>query len=127
MKRLLILLPLLLLLSCGKKKVTNPAPNPAPANLLLGTWNGTLNMVFTTRITQDAMVITVANGSVSLKLSGDSYAATLQSAIDPNITFTADIFGFVENFSGKRTNNIINGTATLPALNGNGTWSVTKQ
>lgn len=127
MKKLLIVLPILFLLACGGKKVTKPGSNPAPANLLFGTWNGTLNMTFPNSITQDPMVLTVANGSVSLKLSNALYSATLQSAVDPNIVFTADLLGFVGNFSGQRANNIINGTATIPALSANGTWSVIKQ
>lgn len=128
MKRLLIILPLCLIFACGgKKKVVNPAPSPAPVNPLLGTWTGNLNLVFPGPIsTQDAMTLTVSKSAVTLNLSGDTYPAYLQSVVDPDIIFVADLLGYVIRFTGERSNDIILGSATVTALNGTGTWVVTK-
>jgi len=128
MKKLLFILPLFLIFACGgKKKITNPAPNPTPANPLLGTWTGNLNLTFPgPHLTQDVMNLTVTGGTVALKLSDDPYPAYLQSAVDPDIIFIADLLGYVIHFTGERTNDIILGSATIPALSATGTWVVTK-
>jgi len=127
-KRLLFILPIFLILACGgKKKVTNPAPNPAPANPLHGAWTGNLNLTFPgPHLTQDVINLTVTGSTVTLKLSDDPYPAYLQSAVDPDLIFVADLLGYVIHFTGERTNDIILGSASIPALNATGTWVVTK-
>jgi hypothetical protein len=107
----------------GDDKPTVPADPNQP---MYGTWNGTLNMVFSDGTpTQDSMTLTLGKGSVALWLSGAQYPATLQTMTSTSVVFSFNIFGANVNCSGARTGSQMTGGATATGL-ASGNWAVTK-
>jgi hypothetical protein len=83
-------------------------------------------MVFPGGTSQDGITIVMSKSSVAYYMSGAQYPVTGYNYGDPNITINVNAFGYVLALTGTRSGGTINGTATVTAASGTGSWASTK-